>query len=84
MLIKEQNNSSKLTVVRSNWLPKQFQITVSSFFSQKVMVILISENVWFLNKNVLLNLATIFLLIWSTFKLVSAKKERFFLFSLLN
>ena len=40
----------KLTVDRFNWLPKQFQIIVFCFFTQKIVVVLTFKNVCFLNK----------------------------------
>ena len=40
---------SKITVDRSNWLPKPFLITLSSFFTRKIYVVLTFRNISFLN-----------------------------------
>ena len=38
--LKKEQFKSKLFVDRSNWLPKQFQINVSSFFTRRILVVL--------------------------------------------
>ena len=49
LLIKEQKNSNQNSI-GFKWLPKQFQINISCLFTHKTMVVLTFRNVWFLNK----------------------------------